>query len=76
MIWSAIADQYGAWKHVVAQLTPNQRPLDALLLFSVFVGKHVRILSVGSCLDDLAMVRSEFARDISDLLGSDFWFQK
>jgi AcrR family transcriptional regulator len=66
MIWSAIADQYAAWKHVVAQLTHDQRPLDALLLFSLFVGKHIRILSVGSCLDDLAMVR----------IASDFWFRK
>ena len=50
--------------------------VDLLLLFSLFVGKHIRILSAGSCLEDLAMVRSEFARDFSDLLGSDFWFRE
>lgn len=74
MVWSAIADQYVAWRRLIGVLTPDQRPIDALLLFSLFIGKHVRILSAGSPFDHLALIRSEFAQDISSLVGSKFWF--
>lgn len=74
MVWSAIADQYIAWRRLMAVLTPAQRPIDPLLLLSLFVGKHVRILSAGSPFEDLAMIRSEFARDIGGLVHSEFWF--
>lgn len=74
MVWSAIADQYAAWQRLLAVLTPTQRPIDPLLLLSLFVGKHVRILSAGSPFEDLAMIRSELARDIRDLVRSEFWF--
>jgi AcrR family transcriptional regulator len=73
MIWSAISDQYRAWHRLLQPLMSNPRPLDALLAFSAFVGKHVRILSTGSTLEDLALVRSEFAQDLTALASSDFW---
>jgi AcrR family transcriptional regulator len=74
MVWSAIADQYVAWRRLMGVLAPAQRPVDPLLLLSLFVGKHVRILSAGSPFEDLAMIRSEFARDITGLVRSEFWF--
>ena len=73
MVWSAIADQYAAWRRLLAQLQPDQRSIDALVLLGLFVGKHVRILSAGSQIDDLAMIRSELARDIALVLSGRFW---
>lgn len=73
MIWNAIVDQYQAWHRLLQPLKPNQRPFDAFIAFSGFVGKQVRILSTGSMLEDLASVRSELARDLTALIESDFW---
>jgi hypothetical protein len=37
-------------------------------------GMHVRILSTGSKLEDLAQVRRDFARDFTALTSSTYWF--
>ena len=74
MIWSGIADQYLAWQRLLAPLKPHQQPLDALLVFAIFIGKQFRTLSTGSTLEDLAMVRSEFSRDFVALFNSKYWF--
>lgn len=74
MIWSAISDQYLAWDRLLGPLSIEKRPIDALLAFCTFVGMHVRILSTGSTLEDLAQVRREFARDFNALTSSTYWF--
>ena len=74
MIWSAISDQYQAWDRLLAPLSVEARPIDALLAFCTFVGMHVRILSTGSKLEDLAQVRRDFARDFTALTSSTYWF--
>jgi AcrR family transcriptional regulator len=73
MIWGAVADQYRAWDRLLAPLAIRKRPIDALLAFCSFVGMHVRILSTGSTLEDLAQVRREFARDFTALTRSAYW---
>lgn len=73
MIWGAVSDQYLAWDRLLNPLSCEQRPVDALLAFCTFVGLHVRILSTGSGLEDLARVRREFARDFSALIRSEYW---
>ena len=67
LVWSAIVDQYGAWRRLLAQLNPQTRPIDGLIVQAIFVGKLVRILSTGSQTEDLARVRREFASDIGAL---------
>jgi AcrR family transcriptional regulator len=73
MIWSAVSDQYRAWDRLLTPLSTGKRPIDPLLAFCIFVGMHVRILSTGSTLEDLAQVRREFARDFAALTRSTYW---
>lgn len=73
MIWNAVADQIVAWRRVLGMLTPQQRPIDGLLAFSTFVGKHIRILSTGSTMADLTSIRRELDRELVALLRRDFW---
>ena len=73
MIWGAVSDQYRAWDRLLAPLSIEKRPLDALLAFCSFVGMHVRILSTGSTLEDLSQARREFARDFTALTKSAYW---
>jgi len=74
MIWSAIKDQQLAWQRTLARIMPTQRPLDALIAQSLFVGKLVRLLSTGSVLEDLSQIRTELTHDFSALVEGKFWF--
>lgn len=74
VIWNIIKDQHLAWQHILGRLMPHQRPLDALLAQALFVGKLVRLLATGSTLEDLALIRAEFAHDLGRLVQGDFWF--
>lgn len=73
LVWSAIEDQYRAWRRLLAQINPRTRPIDALIVQALFVGKLVRILSTGSRTEDLASVRREIAHDLNTLLSGEFW---
>ena len=73
MIWNVVNDQHGAWNKLLLPLMPQQRALDPLLAFALFVGKHVRLICTGSKIEDLANIRREIARDFSSLIASDFW---
>jgi AcrR family transcriptional regulator len=74
VIWNIIKDQHLAWQHVLGRLMPQQRPLDAVLAQALFVGKLVRLLATGSRLEDLALIRDEFSRDLGGLVKGEFWF--
>lgn len=73
LVWSAIEDQYRAWRRLLAQINPRTCPIDALIVQALFVGKLVRILSTGSRTEDLASVRREIAHDLNTLLSGAFW---
>ena len=73
MIWNVICDQHLAWQRVLGRLMPTQRPLDALLAQSAFIGKMVRVLATGSATEDLALIRGELAHDLTALTQGRFW---
>lgn len=73
MVWSAVADQCEAWNSLVAPLSKHHRSLDGLLLQALFIGKSIRILSTGARTADLVAARSEFARDIRQIVEGRYW---
>lgn len=73
MIGSVIGDQHRAWQRVLARLMPSQRPIDAVLAQAAFIGKLVRVLATGSTTEDLALIRSELAHDLTALTRGRFW---
>lgn len=73
MIWSAVEDQYLAWKRLIDRLSSRARPLDPLLAQALFIGKLIRVVSIGSPLEELQEVRREFAGDLDRLLKGNFW---
>ncbi|MBI1290241.1 TetR family transcriptional regulator [bacterium] len=75
MVWSAVADQCEAWNSLVAPLSRHHRSLDGLLLQALFIGKSIRILSTGARTADLVAARSEFARDIRQIVEGRYWIQ-
>lgn len=74
MIWGAVSDQCRAWQRLLGPLSSHSDPLSPLFAFCSFVGAHVRLISTGSPLQDLASVRSEFASDLTALTKSEHWF--
>lgn len=75
-IWNAVDDQNRAWSRLLAELAPGRRPLDALLLHRLFLGKLTRILATGAATTDLASVRSEFAYDLRAICAGQHWAQR
>ena len=59
-IWAAIEDQNRAWRRLIERIAPAPRPLDPLIVQSLFRGKQIRIVATGARLADLAEVRGNF----------------
>ena len=68
MIWTAIDDQALAWYRVLSVLNADISPLDAFTIQAIYIGKLIRIVCSGSLTQDLAVVRKEFASDLSSLI--------
>lgn len=73
VVWSGMESQHRAGKYLLEHLSGEQRPLDALTLLALFVGKMIRVLSTGAQPADLAKVRSEFAYDIQAIVAGRHW---
>jgi AcrR family transcriptional regulator len=69
-VWSVIADQAGAWRRRLEMLSPGANAFDAMRMQAVFIGKQVRVLSTGSPLAQLALVRSAFRSEIASTMRS------
>jgi AcrR family transcriptional regulator len=74
MVWTAFETQYDAWQRLAEQVKPDSRPIDGLLLFSLFTGKLMRVMSTGSTIPELARVRRQFADDFRALAENRFWY--
>jgi DNA-binding transcriptional regulator YbjK len=73
MIWNSIEDQRLAWRRRLGHLNPRQRPLDAVLAESLYLGKSVRLLASGAATSDLAGVRAELEQQLGALLAAEYW---
>jgi DNA-binding transcriptional regulator YbjK len=72
-VWSVVVDQQRAWSRLLRPLTARDRPLDALLMQSLFVGKLVRILAIGATTLDLSAMRGEFHQDLQAIAHGHHW---
>lgn len=70
-VWGAVEDQSRAWARLVAPLAGVERPLDGVMIQSLFLGKLVRVVATGAATADLVGVRSQFERSLTDLVGED-----
>ena len=72
-VWSVVVDQQRAWSRLLRPLTARDRPLDALLMQALFVGKLVRILAIGATTLDLSAMRGEFHQDLQAIAHGHHW---
>ena len=72
-VWSVVVDQQRAWSRLLRPLTARDRPLDALLMQSLFVGKLVRLLAIGATTLDLSAIRGEFHQDLQAIARGQHW---
>lgn len=75
MIWDAIEDRMRRWRILLARLTRNQRPSDALFGHSLLLGKVIRLLGTGASIRDLAIARAAIAEDLEAIVVGKYWAQ-
>ena len=73
-VWTFIRDIHAGW-HRLFESIADEATADRVSpkAFALFLGKLIRILSTGSDLADLSLVRSEFAADFHALYDGTFW---
>ncbi len=69
MVREAAIDQERAWRGVLGCWSGRVNPIDPLLAQALFIGKLVRILATGSRIQDLALIRREFAFGLKDVMA-------
>lgn len=73
VVWDAFCDQNKAWERAFARIGLDAKPLDALILHRLFVGKLVRALATGSDEATLSRIHDEFAFDIRAIFEGSHW---
>lgn len=72
-LWGLDEEQRRRWLQVLATVMPGSSPLYAWIMPALFIGKLIRILSMGGDMELLAKVRTEFAYDLGAMAKDQHW---
>lgn len=73
VVWRVIRYQHDGWRTRLEQLMGGVRPLEALTLQALWIGKSIRIMAMGNTPEDLASAEAEFRFDVDAVLAQRHW---